>query len=274
MHAHDPPPPCGHAVCVELQLDPIAAPDQVTLSLRRAQFHHDGPANVELERAMTRYSLSTGQCIPIDALAEHLFAEHRWLADTLRSQLELLRDKARRLRAQRDRTTCFAALRRAEPGAMLAYDLLFPADWDLLVHHDGELYWALDHHCPNAACTCQEITVELHHISAPQARLVGNLRIDFAQKSIRPRASCAAADQLFAPLWRKHGAVLLMRYGEVRRAVRAHALSTAADSTSRETAPPARNAPCPCGSGKKYKRCCADRAPTARGPATPGRAVR
>ena len=58
-----------------------------------------------------------------------------------------------------------------------------------------------------------------------------------------------------------------MRYGEVRRAVRQ--LDTVREALGAKVAVPlvpragrasaGRNAPCPCGSGKKYKRCCADR---------------
>ncbi len=260
LHEQDPPPACGRAVCVETRFDEASDPSAITLSLRRAEHHDGGPTHVNIERATASFSLTTGRCAPVDAPAEQLLAEHAWLEEALRTRLEWLRERAKRQGAQKDRTTCFVALQRAEPGLMIPHDTLFPSDWDLLFQHEGETYWAVDHHCSNAACSCEEIVVELHRITSPETRSVGNLRIDFAAKPLQPKASSVVARSLFKPLWSKHGAELLRRYGEVRRDVHAHAhdLARGSDSPPRD-ASPARNAPCPCGSGKKYKRCCADR---------------
>jgi hypothetical protein len=79
----------------------------------------------------------------------------------------------------------------------------------------------------------------------------------------RSNASSPSAARLFEPLWAKQGAELIRRHHEVRQAVDAHAAS-GRDTT--RTATPGRNAPCPCGSGKKFKRCCALRDQTAAPP--------
>lgn len=109
--------------------------------------------------------------------------------------------------------------------------------------------------------------VELQRIDPQHASHVGRLEIDFAVTRVRPKASTAKAAALFAPLWAEHAAELVMRYGEVRRAVRqlaalreAELHGAPAHDEDRGPARPriSRNAPCPCGSGKKYKRCCAD----------------
>jgi SEC-C motif-containing protein len=249
---------CGHGVCVETPFDIATTADQIVLSLRRAEWHESGPAEVELERVFVTFSLSTGSCSPRDASAIRFLGEHGWFAQSLRSQENWLRERARRLVAQRDRTSCFAAFAGVRPGDMVPHDRLFPADWDLVFTHEGCTYWAVEHHCTNPACTCREVVVMLYEVDSPRTQHLGELRIDFAKSRLEPKASHARAAKLFGPLWEKHGAELLMRYGEVRRAVEAYATSRAAPATTDRAPRPARNAPCPCGSGKKYKRCCAE----------------
>jgi uncharacterized protein YecA (UPF0149 family) len=65
---------------------------------------------------------------------------------------------------------------------------------------------------------------------------------------------------LFDLIWKRYGDELVRRHDEVRAVVQSLALASTAPS--RPLAPatigrPSRNAPCPCGSGKKFKRCCA-----------------
>ncbi len=250
---------CGRGVCVETPSDVATTTDKIVLSLRRAEWHEGGPADVELERAVVTFSLSSSRCLPRDASAARFLGEYGWLVESLRSEEDWLRGRARRLVAQRDRTSCFAAFAGVRPGDMVPHDRLFPADWDLLFTHEGGTYWAVEHHCTNAACTCREVVVMLYELDPPRTQHLGELRIDFGTTRLEPKTSHARAAQLFQPLWAKHGAELLMRHGEVRRAVQAYAASGAAVALGGTGLPPARNAPCPCGSGKKYKRCCADR---------------
>ena len=258
VHEEDPRPACGYGVCVETRFD-SSTPDAITLSLRRAHWHDLGPADVEMERAHATVSLRTGRCSALDPHGERFLAEHTWLSDSLGRILDWLRLRARRATAQRDRTTCFPALEGAEPGTMIPHDELFPHDWDLLFKHEGRSYLAIEHHCPSAACPCTDVVVELLEMGEALARHIGELRIDFKAARLKPKASSPLTAKLFKPLWAKHGADRLMRYGEVRRAVQAHAAARTAVFGLAKAAPPARNAPCPCGSGKKYKRCCVTR---------------
>jgi hypothetical protein len=114
-------------------------------------------------------------------------------------------------------------------------------------------------------CDCREIVVLLYDLSTPDVRSVGQLRIDLRSGDPRSNPSSPSAARLFEPLWAKHGAELIRRHHEVRQAVLAHAASRR-DTTRTDN--PGRNAPCPCGSGKKFKRCCALRDQTAAAPTT------
>jgi hypothetical protein len=266
LHEHppyDPMPACGRGVCVEMPATVDAAGEPLLVSLRHFERHDGGPVHAELERFDVDVSLATGQCSPRDADAERLLAEHPWIAAALASQLEDLRRRARRLMAQRDRSTYRAALDRAKAGQMLPYERLFPHDWDMILGSDGHYVWASDQHCPSAACDCREIVVVLYDLNTPDTRTLGRLRIDLQSGNPRSTASPPSAERWFEPLWTQYRTELVRRHDEVRRAVVAYAAS------QRQTARPAtaaRGAPCPCGSGKKFKRCCALRDQVAAAP--------
>jgi hypothetical protein len=268
LHEHppyDPMPPWGRGVCVEMPSTVADAGDPLLVSLRHFERHDGGPAHAELNRFDVAVSLATGQCSPRTAAAERRLDESPWIAAALASQLEELRRRARRLVAQHDRSSYRTALDHATPGAMLPFDRLFPHDWDMTLGYDGHHVWACDQHCPSAACDCSEIVVILYDLNTPDARSVGQLRIDLGSGEPCANASSPSAARLFEPLWTKHGAELIRRHHEVRQAIVAHAASR---REATRPANPGRNAPCPCGSGKKFKRCCALRDQTAVAPPT------
>ncbi len=169
-------------------------------------------------------------------------------------------ERARRNALQRDRASSSAALQRAVRGAMTPYDALFPGDWDLLVHDRGRSYWAVDQHCVNPACSCDEVCVVLHELHTGHAEHVGDMRVDFSSRPPTRIPTSARVRRLFEIVWAKHAAELSRRYAEVRSVVRALAAGSQVTGLAiGSRPPPSRNAFCPCGSGAKYKRCCANR---------------
>jgi SEC-C motif len=254
----DPMPPCGQGVCVEMPADVASVAEPLLVSLRLLERHDGGPAVVDIQRFDVAVSLDTGHCSPRNTAAAQRLTEHPWVAAALASQLGELRRRARRILARRDRGSYRFALDHAKPGAMIPYDRLFPYDWDLIVTHEGHHYWASDQHCPKAGCPCSEIVVALQDINTPDARDIGRLRIALQSGSPRSNASSPSAARLFEPLWAKYEPELVRRHHEVRQAV------VAWPAERRPTAQPAvpgRNDPCLCGSGQKFKRCCALRPP-------------
>lgn len=254
--------PCGHGVLVETRFDAEGdtAADTITLRLRLAERGEHISVRAYDEPVTAMLSLATGQCTPVDEVAAHLVAEHPWLDDALAERLDWLRARSRRAAAQRDReTSCRSALRRAVPGAMMPYDELFPADWDLVLYDEGVLYWAVDHHCLKPVCSCAEIVVAFHRIDGADVRNVGKVRLDLRDPQAHPRASAPLTGRLFEKLWARRRAELVRRHDEVRSQVLRVAPGRLVDAPSPRPHTPARNGPCPCGSGKKYKRCCAAR---------------
>jgi uncharacterized protein YchJ len=258
----DESPSCDHCVCVETRFDALTDGNRVTLALRHAERRRgEATADVRGEPLLVSLCLATAWCTPRDRGAAQFLDERPWLGAALRRVLDWLRLRVERAAAQRDRSSALRALERAESGVLLPYDSLFPADWDLLLQHGGASYWAIDQHCPNPACACADLVVEVHDISTPRATRLGALTVDVRAAKLRPATSPKIA-ALFPLLWAEHGAELRRRHDEVHRAVRAHADRSAVTPT-RTTITPTRNGPCPCGSGKKYKRCCVARENTA-----------
>ena len=149
---------------------------------------------------------------------------------------------------------------------MVTYDELFPADWDLVIHREGVPYWAVDSYCHNPQCTCTDVTVSLYELETGTRGSAGRLRLDLAngdddlhvvEKSID--------DELTALFLEKYGARIRARHAEARRAVLrfGRPLRRMAPVALPQAGRIARNALCPCGSGKKYKRCCIDTPPLA-----------
>ena len=254
--------PCGHGVLIETRFDAgsDAVADTITLLLRPAERGERISVRAYGEPVTAMLSLATGRCAPVGDVAARLLEEHLWLNHALAERLDWLRERARRASAQRDReTSCRSALRRAEPGAMMPYDELFPADWDLVLYEEGVLYWAVDHHCLKPACSCAAVVVAFHRIDESHVRGVGKVTLDLREPDVHPRASTPLTGRLFEKLWARRREELVRRHEEVRRQVLRVASGHATPAPAPEFRTPARNAPCPCGSGKKYKRCCAAR---------------
>jgi len=97
--------------------------------------------------------LDTGACSADEDAARVLLSDHPELEARLQSHMDHVRQRAWRAVAQRDRQTAARrVLANAKPGLMVAFQDLFPADWDLLFKHDGEIYWVIDRYCPTPSC--------------------------------------------------------------------------------------------------------------------------
>lgn len=153
--------------------------------------------------------------------------------------------------------------------------------------HDGRDYLIEDQYCPNPACDCRKVHIEFweriessgrtpkielrQHLMAAFT-LDGQLaEIAFCDKDRRGGASIARA-------WREHWGdrfdIFRERYEQIKAIGRrsmpsdepAPRRSNAAEQVRQEpreaspaTSRAGRNDPCPCGSGRKFKRCCGRR---------------
>lgn len=149
---------------------------------------------------------------------------------------------------------------------MVAFQDLFPADWDLLFKHDGEIYWVIDRYCPTPSCDCRSVALTLCRLRTdnPAPLVIGDADADLARQPPLIEVTSPAAREPFAALSRELLKRLALRRAEARRAVLRHTTPSTAEPAARSLAGSRtpRNAPCPCGSGKKFKRCCLGAGPT------------
>ncbi|MBX3210769.1 MAG: SEC-C domain-containing protein [Labilithrix sp.] len=222
----------------------------------------DGDDVVRIDdRIAVSCDLATGALTPLRTEGAIFLNRHPWLEEVLREEeLPRLRLRAERAAAQGDRET---AAKRAlpQPGnAMLPYHELFPADWDLLPVCDGERYWAVDLYCRNPDCTCTSSVIRFHRVEDDATTtFAGEVTVDYAEAEPRARSTSPGAARVFERLWKESEYSLRARQAEASSAVRRLASRT---KTPVAAVPvwgrTPRNAPCPCGSGKKFKRCCLD----------------
>ena len=255
---------CDHGIWVDTRLDAgDLARGATTLTIRAVERSDATSVSTTSDPVDVTCLLDTGGCTANDDGAASFLAEHLWFETHLQAQLHVVRQRVARAAAQRDReTSARRALANIAPGTMIVYADLFPADWDLLVTHDDDgFYWGVDQYCSNPACDCTQVAVTIHRLREGEsaAPVIGRVRLDLALQRPTIDANTSLAGAVFATLWATHEATLRARRDEARRAVLRYA-GAKVQHISTSTAPTGsrapRNAPCPCGSGKKFKRCC------------------
>ncbi len=154
------------------------------------------------------------------------------------------------------------------------------------VAYQGREFLVEDRYCPNPHCDCQEVLLEFYEAHSQEN---GRRRIDqrflgkvtFAgELTVQASYTCSLdeANAVFSAWWEQFGHELQMlaaRYHDVKEigqrsldAPRSRSLAArqmtrslpardmVLDDPAEVNARVGRNAACPCGSGKKYKKCC------------------
>jgi hypothetical protein len=162
------------------------------------------------------------------------------------------------------------------PGEMVAYQELFEwAERFVYTSDDAQRWLVDDAYCTKPGCTCREILLHFFRVpsTSPGTRVqLGNpdvtLRRDLSTGRItelhRDR-SCPSPITLNASLLKHYpglDATLEQRRKQVQRVARripsqGTSPTPPPQPVSRATPKIGRNEPCPCGSGRKYKHCCA-----------------
>ena len=232
----------------------------MALDLREFDEDDEGDDHVTIAQGIVvSYALETGAIEPLGREGSIFLRHHPWLVASLRAELDFFRRRAARAAAQRDRETAAKHVLAIPARTMVAYHQLFPADWDLLPTRDGERYWALDLYCRNPDCTCSSSVINCYRLDDGAPRLIGEVVVDYAERDIEFQPNNETVDELFDALWSTCEYKLRARHARAHDAVRRFApRAGAAPHAALQRVE--RNAACPCGSGKKFKRCCIDAA--------------
>jgi hypothetical protein len=135
---------------------------------------------------------------------------------------------------------------------------------------DGSPSLALDHYCINSSCTCREVRVALlAPARSGKWTQFGDILFDLDSVSatrVNPFTSSKAhlVSAVSGALEKRydvldHFSGRLDRIKEVGGALKRTAQSAPTPFTVPSLANAGRNDPCPCGSGRKYKKCCLNR---------------
>ena len=229
---------------LEIRLFPGGVHDEGTSLLKRGAIGLD-PWTVKLD---------PGGGLPEDAEAklERVF-------DKYRDEVEA---RGRRMLRSRDRELWRQSeLDGLNAGVLVRYRSLFPADFDLIHLLDDVAYYAEDFHCLIDGCDCGNAAVVLTQLDDDHGahRDLGSVTLDLTQNPVKLEGKKEPTHLLRALLQKTDlHRRLLERRAQCRMIAPAVAQTVGPKPPQTVTRGPkvGRNAPCPCGSGKKYKKCC------------------
>jgi len=186
---------------------------------------------------------------PASTLSDELVA---WLHDRIgeSEHQRWLAERWRRMRGQIGDPAYPSPVVPSPTDMLVPFSQVFPWDFDLTVVHDQRKYLAIDQYCLQPRCTCDDLNVQFFDLMT-DADSAPNLGL--AKATLRSLQSATFQGQpIVRELW---NALLAQTPDQVLRD-RFNRMRQVADRQLRAPGTPARKAPCPCGSGKKYKRCC------------------
>jgi hypothetical protein len=136
----------------------------------------------------------------------------------------------------------------------------------------GKRYWTCIYLCPYPDCDCHKVRVAFFPDDAAPGSgdTVGSVLLGLggAEDSliVEVTAECGAPDRVIRELWtlfeRRHQVGAFLRRREAQAKAVGATLWQPAAKPVRAAPPPGRNDPCPCGSGRKFKKCCLGKEPS------------
>jgi len=153
-------------------------------------------------------------------------------------------------------------------GMCVSWAELFPNSQAWTFEHEGVPLFVDDQYCATASCTCSEVILSYFRVERRERHnaegvLLGAVRYDVRTgrhrlESTAPRSSAKTVLQLTDALFK----ALPTTHDELKgrfRIMRGFAdwlAQRRREARLQPAAAPGRNDPCPCGSGRKYKKCC------------------
>ena len=151
-----------------------------------------------------------------------------------------------------------------QPRVLVRYRNLFPTDFDLVRYVDGKAYFMEDYYCVEPNCQCSTVTLNVIALDddGGEHKEVGNASIELLAPRLKPTGSKGAViivrKIMQEQVMQKRVA---KRFAECRRIANPLAMKLGRmPTTVTNAAKVGRNDPCSCGSGKKYKKCCLNKA--------------
>ncbi len=242
-----------YAVSTQVCDNPACVCLDMWLSVRRIE--DSGENWVETgDRSLTVRGAAQRDAVDIVDVQGGVFPEAvtNWIVDRLRDDQAQawLSERWRRLRGQVGDPAYPSGRPPAGVNGMIYFAEVFPYDYELVTGNEGRVYLFDDCYCLEPACPCDHVVMSV--VDLDSGEWVG--QVDASVRRLRdPKLE---GPPKMRRLWNRflddYGPTVLRdRHKRMRKV-----------ATSRGESPRTRgekigrNAPCPCGSGKKYKRCC------------------
>lgn len=251
---------CRDITLVAVGLDVEADVERAKLTVEKLTSMLDGP-----EAMNARLDVDLGKVEP-DDYEGRVPLSQEWV-DYVQSKvdgdlLDQLYERWLRSKGWRTKTPQEVEWPTVKPGNLVGWHETHPDDRRDLYLDNDVVFMADDLYCVKPACTCSEVVIGFAElISRDNARSIGHVRIGLADIAVLEWVSPKKERPLLERLWatfqvRHHH--LEDRLSERRRQMTELALlHVKPNATTPRAAKVGRNDPCPCGSGKKHKRCCA-----------------
>ena len=183
------------------------------------------------------------------------------------------KDKLRQLETfnVRDIEYEFEELHYRDPGIMVFFDEVFePGYWE--VELEGETYKVIDSHCKQPGCDCGDVFIQAFGVNRTTrgAEKVGELvynlnngkkkfkgdganRVEIIESIVK---DIFLDDETMNAKLKYRSSIVKLLYAKDKNRRTKLEIEKTRKIIKSKRAKVGRNAPCPCGSGKKYKKCC------------------
>lgn len=153
-----------------------------------------------------------------------------------------------------------------DEGLLVHYNEVFPYHNRLRFDVDGLSYAAVDQHCLRSSCRCADVMISFFPVTPDRAdgpqkideQFAIMLELDRRRWHIEETLSAPAVPpkRIVAAFLDQVGYDLLAERRRILRALYRRNRDKTIGTVRRTLEKVGRNEPCPCGSGKKYKKCC------------------
>lgn len=147
-----------------------------------------------------------------------------------------------------------------DPGDLVGWYEAHPSDRPDVYLDDDGAFIAEDLFCVKPTCTCDEAVVAFTPANTAGAQDVGSIRLRISTLDVVERRveanDAALLDRLWLAFSARHRRLTARLSERNKQLVELASDHLHRGAPVRSTPRAGRNEPCPCGSGKKYKRCC------------------
>jgi len=151
-------------------------------------------------------------------------------------------------------------------GAMISYYEIFPLVQEISINFQGNNYIINDNYCVSSSCDCQSTLLEFFDENDLETEnftsryvIYYNYKTGVIEKSPRTKGTPSENNEIISIMLKEVSGIriiIMNRHITLRKIYANNRVQKSSTENNTEIIKTKRNAPCPCGSGKKYRKCC------------------